>query len=231
MQRYRYVFMIFFVLFVGRGFDFLLSVLKKIVSHPTLVVIQGCIIVAVGVDLFLVHHYTVNTVQFGTYPQKPEAVNYSQHCLPRNTDMYPIIHSNQGLISCYEPLQIVKYASCQEDGRYKGEIYLYAKNGNITRYSFSPNIITAQVLIRERDRIIVNQNFASGWFVFIDHKRIVPAVNTEGLISVPITPGIHNVSFYYLPWEFIVGFVISLASYSGVIWIIMRRLFRSHKMK
>jgi len=227
MQRYRYVFMIFFVLFVGKGFDCILAILKKVVSHPKLLVIQGCIILTVGIDLFLAHRYTVNTIQFETYPQKHEEVNYSQHCAPRNTSMYPFVHNNQGIISCYEPLRIVKYSSCQEDSRYKGEIYLRSHNGNIISHSFSPNVITTQVFLQKKDRLIVNQNFSSGWFALMDYKSIIPAANTEGLLSIPIDSGKHSVSFYYLPWEFIAGFITSLAGYAGIIWLIVRWYFRS----
>lgn len=119
--------------------------------------------------------------------------------------MYPVFLSNSGIINSYEVIAIKKGdLKTTLDADYRGEAYLAERNGDISLAHFSPNKLVLDVFARKEDRVVLNQNYYTGWQV-TDNGEKTRAVAYKGLVSAFVTPGYHKITFYYLPASFIIG--------------------------
>lgn len=90
----------------------------------------------------------------------------------------------------------------RESHSYKGEAYLANGYGNVTLKFFSPNRVAIDVDAEEEDRIVLNQNYYSGW------RSSTGSVEPyKGLVSAQVSPGKRLVEFYYLPISFMIGII------------------------
>lgn len=125
--------------------------------------------------------------------------------------MYPVVLSNSGIISSYEVIAVKRGdVRTVNDPGYRGEAYLANNKGNISIVSFSPNKVIIDVNVYERDNLVLNQNYYTGWRV-IDNGRRRNVRPYKGLISMPVTAGYHRIKFYYLPISFLIGTWLSIS--------------------
>ena len=128
---------------------------------------------------------------------------------------YPNFLKNEGKVNAYIEITTKVYAVPRESENYKGEVYLQNTNGEVSYAYWSPNKLVVNVNISDEGYVVVNQNYDKGWKT--KNGRKVESFN--GLISTKVYPEDKQITFYYLPWSFVVGFMISLLSITGiVIW-------------
>jgi len=135
---------------------------------------------------------------FNVYPRKSRS------------SMHATFLSNSGIVNAYEVVNVKKgNVKIVGESGYRGEAYLLNNNGYSRVVQFTPNQVIIEVDLSKPDRLILNQNFDSGWRVRGVKSRVNPY---NGLISAEIPQGQHRVVFYYLPLSFMIGSVITVFS-------------------
>lgn len=215
-------------LFSGLG----LSKLEDMSNNKCCKFLIGIIVGFVLFDLFLVNYPLLSGI-FTIRP--PEIKKYSEfkqrfwdfNLFPgkSRSSMYPALLSNSGIINSYEVISIIRgNVKTVKDPGYKGEVYFFNTNNKVESILFSPNRLKIKTNVKEQDRLVVNQNFCRGWRVKVNKKR--QKVNPfNGLISIELARGKHDITFYYLPMSFIIGAILSLItclSYIVIYWRLNR---------
>jgi len=67
-----------------------------------------------------------------------------------------------------------------------------ASYGTAALVSFSPNRIRARATINQATDVVINTNYAKGWYV-----NDQPAHEIAGRVGIPLTPGAYNLAFRY----------------------------------
>lgn len=146
-------------------------------------------------------HHTNNTfwnVQFADPALKKEPIwMYSS--------MYWNLLANEGRLDAYDSIPHTAFAKAREDPTYQGEAYIEG-NGTARLDYWSPNELTIVVDIQSQARLIINQNFDSGWKT-ADQRTVE---NHNGLLSAIVHPEDHTVRFIYSPNAFWIGAGITL---------------------
>jgi hypothetical protein len=158
-----------------------------------------------------------------TFAQRFDSQNlYGRKFISRSST-YPIFLSNSGLLDGYECIFIYKgRVKTVSDPDYKGEAYLVYGNGSLLIDGHTPNRISIRSDSPQPDKLVLNQNYHSGWRVKIDGVK-VPVEPFNGLISTIVSTGQHKIEFYYLPLSFIVGSIISVIFiFSAVIFYLKK---------
>ena len=135
--------------------------------------------------------------------------------------LYPALLSNLGSLWAYEAIPIPWNAIPQGSPRYRGEVFMDRMRGSAEIVSWSPNRIVVEVDAIDEDRLVVNQNFASGWKVSGGASGAEPS--DQGLLSAAVTPHTKLVTFRYRPVSVILGTLISLATLIGCLVFALRR--------
>ncbi|MBI5643472.1 MAG: hypothetical protein HY954_08365 [Deltaproteobacteria bacterium] len=181
----------------------------------------GGIIAIVAVAIVFLEMITVSR------PVLKEAFTEPPYNITENKDFYHIVAidptrtnypnflKNTGVANCYEsmhpPTSVSPYGD--ELGRvnpdYTGEVYLLGGGSATLRY-FSPNKMIIDVDAPSADRLVLNQNYFTGW----NAKGVdgVKAAPYKGLVSAEVPPGKNEITFYYSPLSFKIGLVISIIS-------------------
>lgn len=115
------------------------------------------------------------------------------------SDQYRHILNNRGVVDAYETIPFGRHALAVTDTNYRGE-YFFQGKGAATILSWSPNRLTFRVTAHENGRLVINQNFWSGWQTT---GGILQPFN--GLMSVELGKGDHTISLRYLPTSFLAG--------------------------
>jgi hypothetical protein len=147
-----------------------------------------------------------NIERFGEFRQRYRDLNLypgkSRSC------MYISFSSNSGIINSYEIIHVKKGAvKIAGENGYRGEAYLLEDNGSIIKIGFSPNRIDVVAQVLKPDRLVLNQNFYTGWKIKGVKGKVQPF---DGLISIKLPEGINKVTFYYLPDSFLFGAALTI---------------------
>lgn len=136
-----------------------------------------------------------------------------------NSSMYPIFLSNSGILEGNEVMRISPWGDVKvlADPHYLGEAYLANGDGDVRIKYFSPNRVILDVNADVSERVVLNQNYYTGWNVRIEKERTA-AVPWNGLISAPVQAGHQEVEFYYLPLSFLAGALITLISWGALVY-------------
>ena len=121
---------------------------------------------------------------------------------------YPNFLRNEGKIIAYFEIPTKYYAVPRESEGYKGEVYLQNVKEKASYAYWSPNKLMVNVNVSDVGYVVINQNYDKGWKT--KNNRKVESFN--GLISTKVYPEDKQITFYYLPWSFVVGAIISLTS-------------------
>lgn len=125
-----------------------------------------------------------------------------------HSNLYPVFLSNSGVINGYEVMQIDKGdLATTSSPAYKGEAYLANDGGSASIAEFSPNKIVVDVYAKQKDTLVLNQNYYTGWKVQASKRSA--AQNFKGLIACPVGAGNQQIVFYYLPPGFLLGIFVS----------------------
>lgn len=242
-QRYKYFFLTFFMIIAGIGwqkiFDY--KIFKKRAN-----IIQLIILTIFFIDLFICNTSIVNKAFYNLPPNNTFRKNnftqisiddYSQEKFSINlqennkyginynmlSQEYPLLLNNFGSgRNCYEPTPIPRhYVSSLGDNNYKGEVYFLKTKFLITYKYWSPNLMIVKIPILgiDKDQIIINQNYDSGWIAIINKSKIKKVKNIDGLLAVEIDSLSEELTLFYLPISFLIGLLISLSTLSIIIYL------------
>ena len=216
-QRYRYIAMIPFVLFVGAGFDACVALLDRLLQRKKYVV---TVVSVVALVVILFDMSWVNTrVFYDGFSVKPVqkvfVKSFVQVCVPNVANILgpelPIVSSGLGMRNCTENVLITPYAACIGEMSYKGEVYSMDSKIVVNKYLFSPNKLTLSIVSSGYGNVIINQNYDHGWIALVNgaFTRVTPL---HGLLSVPISQGNSSIVLWYLPISFIFGVVLTVTT-------------------
>jgi hypothetical protein len=220
----RYILGFLFVGSIMAGFAFhslerwMMNLAKN--KNRLLNYVPTIILLIVFTDLYLVNH----PIFENAFSVKPLVVSREDSFVQRfrkeilfrdwksRSSIYPIFLSNSGILDAYEVVQIEKKGvrALWEEG-YRGEAFLLGGAGQADVVSFSPNTVRIKTSAENPDKLVMNQNYYTGWNVR-KNGRSYPAEPYDGMVSTPIPAGASDIEFYYLPQSFLIGLTVSLVS-------------------
>jgi len=141
--------------------------------------------------------------------------------LKSRSSMYMTLLSNSGILASYEVMGVKQGKVMVEgDAGYKGEAYLSDNNGIITKTNLTPNFIEVALELENPDMLIINQNYSNGWQA---QGTVNSSESYNGLLSLKVSKGKHNVLFYYFPVSFLIGGIISMVSLIGLLFLFFKK--------
>lgn len=133
---------------------------------------------------------------------------------------YPYLLENRGVLNAHERLGRRPQArrplpKCVFDttpvAEYPGEVYLMS-GGQALLVEFSPNRLEVDYNAPGGGRLVVNQNYHSGWRVGAHW-----AINEDGLLAADVSPGKGRLSFHYRPRNLWPGCLISALAWLNLL--------------
>lgn len=106
-----------------------------------------------------------------------------------------------------------------------GAVDVFDKNAKLDILSWTPNRITVHVVSPTTTNVVLNTNFAKGWFV--NNK---PAIEVSNRVGTLIEPGDSLLVFQYKPYGMWVGISITGVTLFVLIWV-GRRQYKLHTHK
>jgi hypothetical protein len=92
------------------------------------------------------------------------------------------------------------------------------EHGVARRLRWSPNALAVRVETRRAARLAINQNYHPGW-----HTNVGRVESWDGLLSVVLPPGEHEVALRFAPRSGLAGMCVSLVSLlAGALWMMRR---------
>jgi len=119
--------------------------------------------------------------------------------LPWSQEFFAI-QNNYGTINCYESIPVFISVYAYNNPEYLGEFYTYSNNKSIRPEFWSPNKIEFTLNAKAQDKLIVNQNYDSNWYVSVNSITAI-SKNYKGLLSIKLHRGYNNVVFSYKPYQ------------------------------
>jgi uncharacterized membrane protein YfhO len=139
------------------------------------------------------------------------------------SNQYLPLLQNQGVVDAYETIPFQRNTHANTDDSYKGEYYL-SGGGVVSLKKWSPNRLVFHFKGKDKDRLIVNQNFAQGW-----HSSQGPPINHKGLLAVYLPSGDYEIEVYYSPKSFKVGVCFLLFALGIILFIALTDRFTLRK--
>ncbi len=237
-QRFRIVFMLAMALFVGFGFQAFLSILDQKVKNRTLPQLLRAIIpIVLLIDLMWVNL----PIWKDAFPIPPLPVerqaHFSQISKGKDYDangvvtqksnriysswsgLYPAFLSNVSVIQGYESANVPRNAIPKDSASYKGEAFFEGTSGELSIDVWSPNRVVVSVHANGEGYLVLNQNYYPGWKAKGNSKNEVQPLNSR--LAVKISPEDKIIEFYYSPFSFQVGWIVTcLTILVGIlIWV------------
>jgi hypothetical protein len=126
---------------------------------------------------------------------------------------------NRGSLSCYEAYPVPQSAMLR--GNLPSEEYLLDPTaGSVAERRWSPNAIDVDASLVKATRLVVNQNFHTGW-----RSNVGQVVSEQGLLAVDLPEGEHHVRLTFSPRSARAGLVVTLISLAGLIAVLALRRF------
>lgn len=241
-QRFRIIFMLIMALFVGFGFQSLLSILdQKVKNRRLLQFLRPIIPIVVLIDLIWVNSPIFKDA-FPIPPLKTERqTHFSQ--ISKGTDydangivtqsskrtysswsaLYPAFLSNLGTIGGYETANVPRNAIPKSSDSYKGEAFLEGTSGELSIDIWSPNRVVVSVQARRDVRGFsprTNERaHARGEGYLILNQNYYPGWKVKGSQSRKVQPINSLLAVKISPEDKIVEFYYSPLSFQ-VGWIV-----------
>lgn len=236
VERFRLAVILFFAITAGGGLVAVTTMIDK--RFPGKGVVVGWLLVAfVLFNLLLVNGPTFKDafpipplsvpkydhfVQVGGLPEYSPAgfhLDGSHDMYTSFGSSYLAFRANAGTILAYESMPVPVNAVWLGDPRYRGEAYLQGTAGRADYLFWSPNRLRVQVQAKGNGWLVINQNYYPGW-----KARGLETVSVDGLLAVPVDPGVKVVEFYYRPNSFLVGAVVTFLTLIAVAgWLYWRK--------
>jgi hypothetical protein len=223
-QRYRFVVLLIVSLFVGHGMQWILSKCAPYGRRCRIgaIIVATCIcldLLQVNTTLLFKHAFAIPDISLPVqkeFIQTCDNPPYGRSGFIKKTNSYSsysseylAVRSNTGVTKwCYEVIPYPDAATCFTDKRYRGEYYLKQGQERVSLTRSSSNVMVFDVNPQTRDTLIINQNYDRNWLVY-SQNRVRPAIDSRGLLSTPVDSGIQTITFFYVPWAFVIGVSIS----------------------
>lgn len=94
-------------------------------------------------------------------------------------------------------------------------------SATVTITHWSPNKVTARTQTTQKTNILLNANYAKGWFV-----NGIPAKEIANRVAGALEPGDTTVTFSYVPPGMYAGLSITLITLLGILFYFVRRILR-----
>jgi len=127
---------------------------------------------------------------------------------------YPAM--SRGSLSCMDAYPVPESAKLRGDLAAE-EYLLDPAAGTVTRVAWSPRRIDLAVDLARPARLAVNQNYHPGW-----RASVGTVADDEGLLTVDLPAGHHQVSLRFLPRSALGGAAATLAALAVLIWMAAR---------
>lgn len=104
-------------------------------------------------------------------------------------------------------------------------IFIQRPGQIMKRFDFTPNRVSARILMQKDGVVSLNQNYYSGWNVIVkDRGKMVKTMICEyrGLPSVILPKGDYEVCFYYSPTSFKIGVLLTFLSLVSMFFYFLR---------
>lgn len=137
------------------------------------------------------------------------------------SNQYLPLLENKGVIDAYAPIKFEHYARAAADVDYQGEYYLSGE-GDVKLRFWSPNKLVFHVSLPKAARLVINQNFSSGW-----RTSYGVLSSDKGLLSLNLPVGEHDVELWYLPNSFVIGAALFVVTALGI-WVF---IYKSRTIK
>ena len=207
----RYIILFIFSLAIVAGLSFNLFV-KELKNKKAKYFLFALLLFIVA-DLVVVNSKPFERTFLNPLPPIVKDVDFKQIygvVVPPPPDsgiMYLNFLANRGTLSSYESVPHQTFAKDSNNpDDYKGEVYLEG-NGTASYAYWSPNKLVVNVVAQNVTRLIINQNYDTGWRV-----KDKVAENFNGLLSTMVAPSDKIVEFYYFPRPFIIGLMVTAVS-------------------
>ncbi len=152
------------------------------------------------------------------------------------SSLYPYLKSNTGVLNGYENLAVAQGGvKIEGEPGYRGEVYLEQGTGRAEIADWTMARVRVALDIPSADRLVLNQNFYTGWRAEIlgenGLRRENASANARRLVSIAVEPGDREVEFFYRPASFVRGAWISGTALivCGGLWMGPGVLFRRGK--
>ena len=215
-----------FFIAMASGLSLSYLVLRWREKYPVLVLLSCLGVVFVVIDLCVVlspvRKFTVTDAR--PYQDFQPNIPFSQLEVTDkeryrfgNSSMTDLLLRNTGTANGYDPLPILSHVIPQNSQNYRGEFYFQGGAGKPEIVSWSPNKWVVKPQVSQRDILVVNQNFDPGWKTSPPRK----VLDVGGLIGLEVTPEDNNIVFYYLPFNFILGWLVSFMGLIVIAWDVL----------
>ncbi|HDL65013.1 MAG TPA: hypothetical protein ENH12_06445 [Proteobacteria bacterium] len=164
----------------------------------------------------------LKTVAHTDFKQISFSLNYDNTGLVEEDEQDPISSGSAYYYSylnnwgtsadCLSHYGLPRNAQAYDSIDYKGELYFAGGSSKIIRSEWTPNKITAEVKMREKDRLVLNQNYYPGWHAESNTGKSYPVEKYRGLLSVQIDREVTGIRLFYRPTEFVIGLLITVVT-------------------
>lgn len=115
--------------------------------------------------------------------------------------LYEAVLRNRGNVKGQTDVPSLDVTKAQGDLDYRGEAWLAGGHGSVAART-TPNTITVEATLDADDVVVINQNFFPGWR---DANSGRPCEPREGLISLPLAKGTHELALEFAPRSLSIG--------------------------
>jgi len=149
---------------------------------------------------------------------------------------YEAVLRNVGSIHGISDIPSPRVARPHDAPDYRGEVWLLGGHGTVESH-LTPNVITVSARLEADDVLVVNQSWFPGWVASeaggagavgssgaADRAPGRPLVDHEGLLSLPLGAGVHELRLQYRPKAVAHGAALgALALLLAATWLLVRR--------
>lgn len=113
--------------------------------------------------------------------------------------------------------------------KYTGSLDDFKKNNPVSLKKYSPTEVVMEAKIKDHGFLVLSDLYYPGWKVKVDgkEKEILPA--NYLVRAVELTPGQHEIRFFYDPLPFKIGVLISGSTLSGLTFLGLWSLWKKRK--
>ena len=214
-------------LFGGLALRALGFISKKFVKLLVIIVLLNLFLITpFSLDeWFTVEPHTLNPNEYNV--SEFQQIRYSFEDVPHaSSDMYRLILVNKGITNCWSPVAPSSRALPSDSFYYVGEVFTARNKGTVSINEFTSNGVKVDVNLISSDIVVLNQNYYPGW-----HSSAGPVESHNGLISVKVDSDVSELEFYYSPYSFILGLLVTLVSTPLLLLVAFSRSFREFTYK
>jgi hypothetical protein len=228
-QRFRFGFIVPVAILCGYGFSYYEKYLKKISNFKKRISLYFYFLFLLFFELsifcyvnFLTKSFIIkisktkldSVIRNVNFYQTSEIIDSYKYSIstshnikiyePLSPFQFIATKNNIGLIHCSIKPNLLNFSKSLPASRnskyYYGEWYFLNQKRKVKPKYWSPNKIELSLNTIYPDKLVINQNYDSGWYVFVNNKKFV-SDNFNGLLSVKLKKGYNKVVFSYKPYQ------------------------------